>query len=314
VTIQARGGEEVAVDNAEAGLATALSRLHSLFGSEEAALDPYSIGDYGSIVGSRASDLALSSGPSGLEAEVDEAWRLAHVAPVSGFVPGFLHGSLQGDVTESTHIAVALNGVVREVSPVFDVGPGGARFNAIVPDGAFVAGFNALELFSVSGPPANPLVESIEFDNGGRFTVSVAADGNVVSISDTTGTSWVVAEDPRIVGAVDEAVWGVSDFMRSTLEDLQVAGWAVDQRSMRPVDEIVFFINGVFAGSVEPDHERSDIEDGYQNSQVRLSGFRARLSQFLPVASLELRAFALSNENAVELPISPEALTSLAAG
>jgi hypothetical protein len=144
--------------------------------------------------------------------------------------------------------------------------------------------------------------------------MSRSENGDVVSISDSTGTSWAVATDRRIVGAVDAAAWDVSDFMRSTLEDLEIAGWAVDQRVVRPVDQIAFFINGVFAGSTEPNGERPDIEDGYQSSQVSLSGFRERFSQFLPVASLDVRAFALSGGNAVELPITDEARADIAAG
>jgi hypothetical protein len=313
-SIQAREGGEISIDNAEAGLASSLSRLYSLFGSEDGAFDPYSIGGYDSIVGSPAASLSLSSGPSGLEAKVDEAWRLIHVAPDLGFVPGFIHGTISGDVLDDTHVAVALNGVVRAVVPVFEDDSDVTRFNAIIPDNAFVPGFNALDLFAITGPPSSPLVQNIEFDGANRTAMSRAENGDVISIVDSAGTSWQVAHDPRIVGGVDEAAWAPSDFMRSTLEDLQLAGWAVDQRSLRPVEQIVVFINGVFAGTVEPNRARADIEDGYQNSQVRFSGFRVRLSQFLPVGSMEVRAFALSEGNAVELTITEAAQAVIAAG
>ena len=45
-----------------------------------------------------------------------------------------------------------------------------------------------------------------------------------------------------------------------------------------------------------------------------MSGFVGKLSHFLPSDNLDVRAFALSDGNAKELPITDEALAAIAAG
>jgi hypothetical protein len=81
---------------------------------------------------------------------------------------------------------------------------------------------------------------------------------------------------------------------------LAVAGWAVDKLKMRPAERVVFFVDGVFGGSVAPNIERPD-------SPVLMSGFRGQVSHFLQAESCELRVFALAGESAVELEVSDQA-------
>ncbi len=234
--------------------------------------------------------------------------------PTSDFVPGFLHGHLSGDLDENTHVAVGVNGVIRTVVPIFNVENDAAQFHAIVPDEAFLAGFNSLSFLALSGAPEAPQLETIEFQGAQRFALSRGVNGDISSIVDSSGASWNIVEDRRIVGSVDEAFWNESDFAISSLKDLHVAGWAVDQEVARSAERVVFFVNGVLAGSASVNRARNDIEAGYDNSEVRFSGFHGSLSQFLPVSALDVRAFALSRGNAMELPITDEALAAIAAG
>jgi hypothetical protein len=310
--VRAKAGGEVAVNDPQEGVRAAVDRIYSTFGGDDESLDLFSLGGYGSIVG-RPSVL-LPTDSSGLVARVDEEWRFAHVTPEFGFLPGFVRGTVNGDVNENTHIAIALNGLVRTVVPIHDLGENRARFSAILPEEQFVSGFNDLDLFAVSGPENDPTVQTIESGDTRRFQLQKGADGQPVALSDSSGVSWEIVGDSAIRGAVDEAFWDVSEFSRSDLKDLHVAGWAVNEETKKPADQIVIFVNGVFAGSAGLDRERPDMQDAYQTVQLLFSGFRGSLSQFLPVASLDVSAYALSDGLAAELTITDEARADIAAG
>jgi hypothetical protein len=245
---------------------------------------------------------------------VDEAWRYAHVAPYTGFVPGFLHGYLTGPVSANTHVAVAVNGEIRTVVPVFQVDEGKARFSAIIPDDAFISGFNDLQLLALSRNPNAPLVQSIDLGDSSKFQLEVAPTGRVTRLIGANGEFWPIAERSTIIGYIEAAEWYYSEFPVGSPKDLQLPGWAIRLSTLEPVEEVVFFTDGIYAGSVRPDRVRADIEDAYESADVRFSGFVGRLPHFLPSESLNVRAFALSDGVAEELPVTDEALAAIAAG
>jgi hypothetical protein len=235
------------------------------------------------------------------------------VAPYSGFVPGFLHGRLTGEVDAAPYVAIALNGVVRTVVETFDVKGDRARFSAIVPDEAFISGFNDLSVFAVSGPAESPVVREVEVEGHARFEMERANNGRVTRLVDSEGGSWRLEERAPIFGFVDDAVWQQSGLPGGGT-DLHLAGWAIDRVASKPVERVVIFINDVFAGTAEIDRERTDIEESYESSDVLVSGFVGRLSQFIPTANLDVRAFALSDGLAEELPLTDRALEALGDG
>jgi hypothetical protein len=310
LAVRAKAGGEVTLDDPEQGLGEALESAYSMFDTS-GEFDLFAISGYGSLRG--AATVLMDSQPSGLTGQLDEGWRFAHVAPELGFVPGFVHGTVTGDISAGDHIGIALNGSVQTVVPVYDVRQSRAKFSAILPEEGFVSGFNDLDLFAVSGPENNPVVETIDFAGSRRFQMHRGTEGQVVALSDSTGASWEIGET-NIRGAVDEAFWDTSAFSRSDLKDLHVAGWAVNEGTKRPADQIVIFVNGVFAGTASVDGERPDMQSAYQTAQMRSSGFHGSVSQFLSVASLDVRAYAISDGVAEELPITDEALADIAAG
>jgi len=310
--IETEDGKALDLDDLHEGLKTASTRLASTFGGPGNALDLYAFGDYASYVG--RSTMAISAEPSSVAAEVDEAWRYAHVAPYTGFVPGFLHGYLTGPVSADAHVAVAVNGEIRTVVPVFEVDDGKARFSAIVPDDAFISGFNELQLLALSGDPTSPLVQSVDLRDSSQFRLEVAPTGRVTRLIGANGDFWPIAERSTIIGFIDEAEWYFSEFPVGSPKDLQLPGWAIRLSTMEPVEEVVFFANGIYAGSVRPDRARADIEDAYESADVRFSGFVGRLPQFLPSDSLVVRAFAISEGVAEELPITEAATSAIRAG
>ena len=311
--VQGRNGEQVTLDDVEQGVGDGIAYLQALFGNDDGSVDPYSFGDYDSLIGSRPELIGVPS--SSLEAEVDESWRLAHVAPKTGsFVPGFIHGRLTGQVGEGTHIAVALNGEVETIVPMFDIEGERARFNAIIPDQSFRTGFNDLDLYAVSGSADSPIVETVHFEGHNEYEMEEANNGRVTRLLDDEGKTWPIDEQSTLTGSIDEATWLDTDLPGYDLNDLHLNGWVVDEQQSRPGERIVFFVNGTFAGSTAPDLERPDIQAAYETPEVLVSGFVGRLSDFRPVDSLEVRAFALSGGIAKELLITDEALAAIAAG
>ncbi|HJS71641.1 MAG TPA: hypothetical protein VJ858_02860, partial [Acidimicrobiia bacterium] len=87
-----------------------------------------------------------------------------------------------------------------------------------------------------------------------------------------------------------------------------------DEGALRPAESVVFFVDGTFAGSAPLDLERPDIQESYGTPDVLQSGFVGRMSDFIPVGVIEVRAFALANGVAEELPITEDAQADIAAG
>ena len=311
LVVQARTGGEVSLIDIEEGMHRATTDLTDLFGREDGSLDLYSFGDYDSLIGSSSNSLIGES--SALRAYIDESWRLAHVAPYTGFVPGFIHGKLTGEVETAPYLAIALNGVVRTVVETFDVVGDRGRFSAILPDTAFISGFNNLEVFAVSGSAESPVIWEVDVEGQTKFAMEKASNGRVTRLVDSEGGSWRMEERAPIFGFVDDVSWHDSGLPGGGT-DVHLAGWAVDGVDSTPAERVVIFINDVFAATAEVDRERPDIEEGYQSSEALVSGFTARLSQFLPTANLEVRAFALSDGLAEEIPLTGSARTALAAG
>jgi len=295
------------MDSVIEGVFHASEYAYSLFGDGSGRYDPYLLGDYDDLI-DRAPDEVLT-GSSSLDVRVEELWRLAHVTTSANFVPGFISGEIRGVVAPNTHLAIALNGRIEAVVPVRDEN-GLTRFSAIVPDHAFVPGFNELELMAVSGPVQSPEVERIGVDGQHRLQMKLGDSGQPERLIDNDGRRWVVTDEAVMNGYVDATEWYPNGVLDSRMQDLVVVGWAVDKLQIGPAERVAFFVDGVFAGSVEPDIERPDIERAYSDPDALRSGFRGQVSQFSPNENCELRAFALSGENAFELDISERARSS----
>jgi hypothetical protein len=294
----------VRLDDVHAGLRAAVDYEHSVFESPSGSLDPYALHDYDRLVGLDTDVLSVPS--SGVTAELEESWRLAHVGPQTGtFVPGFLHGLIKGDGLEDLHVAIAINGQVAAVAPVYGVdGPEGS-FSAVIPEDAFVTGFNDVQLFTVSGLDDEPSLESIALDGHTRFEMETASTGRVTRLVDGDGGTWPVTDSSPIEGAIDGGEWRDLGLPEAAGQDLEVQGWAVDSQQLRPVEQIVFFADGIFAGSAELGVERPDIAIAYDSQGVLMSGFVGQLSQVRSTGNVQLQAFALSGASATQLSVDP---------
>jgi hypothetical protein len=306
--VGSRFGDGVELGDVENGVIAAIADARSRFEDEDGTYDLFAFGPYASMVGLRSDDLVVA--PSDTKAVVDETSRLARVSVDSGLLPGFIHGVLEGGVTDDVHVAVALNGEITTVVPVLAVEGHEARFTAVLPEEAFVPGFNGLDLFTVSGSPRSPAVRSVELRGGGFLEMTRSADGSVEALVDSEGTRWTLQPAADIVGYVDAAHWVAASFEGNSPPDLQLQGWAVDEKAATPVEQLVFFVDGEFAGAMVPGVERPGIVDIYENDDVLLSGFLGRISQLAP-GELDLRVFALSDGHAAELEILDSAKSAM---
>ena len=288
----------VELDDVAEGVLDATEYAYSIFGDGKGRIDPHSLGDYDSLIGRAPEEVSTGSSP--LEVHVDNLWRLDHVSESISFLPGFVRGEVTGDVEPEMHIAIALNGQIRTVVPVME-GDETTSFSAILPENAFAPGFNDVTLMAVTGPIESPEVKRIELDGQQEFHLEPARSGEPGHLVDGDGRTWELTEEPVITGYVEATNWYPNEAVSATT-DLVVVGWAVDKLEMRPAERVVFFVDGVFGGSVEPDVERE-----HEDRRIRFRGFRGQVSHFLQAESCELRVFALAGANATELDVSDRA-------
>ncbi len=141
------------------GLEATVERKLALFGSGEDPESVYRIGRFRELIGRPLAELPV--GPeSDLEALIIDARAYDRVDLGSFFVPAHIVGSLgrlEGS-GETRHLAIAVNGIIRAVPESYHDQRGVSWFNAMVPEASFRQGANRLEVFLVSGSPAQPLL------------------------------------------------------------------------------------------------------------------------------------------------------------
>jgi hypothetical protein len=273
-------------------------------------IDLYAFGEYASLVGDSTVGL-VDDTPANVSASVEGAGRFVRVKPDSGWVPGFVHGELTGDIPRDAQVALALNGEVQTVVPLVSSERGAARFTAILPDHAFVEGFNSLDLFMVSGSSAAPRIIEAAFEQGTQFQL-IEPSGSVV-LRDSNGGSWRLGVDSPLVGYVDTATWERSGFEATSPMDLQLQGWAFNESTRSAADRIIFFADGEFAGSIRPAVERPGVIDlnDTESEELVTIGFLARLPNLDRESPPEVRVFAVSGETLAELVILDSALEGI---
>jgi len=313
LTIESISGNQIVLDQVERGLAAAVNRVSESFQGDGDGVDPYAMGDFGSLVGSTSLGVNATEA-SGIVARVAEAGRFVHVQPETGWVPGFIHGVVTGEVNGGLHVALELNGAIVAVVPLYGIESGRASFSAILPEGAFVEGFNSLQVYAVSGSPQSPAVAAVRFEDLVRYELDETGQDGATLVIDADGRSWSPDPGSALIGYVDTATWVHSGFESSSPTDLQLQGWAIDEAVPKPAERIVFFADGEFAGSTPLEVERPGLVDVYGTDDVLVSGYLARLPYFSPDVPPQVRAFALSDDVAVELVIVDSALSMIAAG
>ncbi len=147
-TIVAKDGTPYRVDGAFPERWPLIELKERAFGIDPRWEDVFSPGDHADLLGKRLEDLDVPRRSAG-RVELFRPDRFAAVDLETGPVPSYLRGTLWV-AADGIRVAVAIDGVVRSVTtPWAEKSGGKSTFVALVPDGAFRAGANRLEVLTV---------------------------------------------------------------------------------------------------------------------------------------------------------------------
>lgn len=283
---------------AEKGLATSvassvavndtLERKLALFGSGTTSDRLYKIGPYDDLIGRHVSEIGVS-GETGLTVEIDQPEFYAWVAPGASFVPSYLtgHVSTDANVASQVNLAVTVNDVVQAVTRTFREEENVRKFAAIVPETAFRAGRNEIEVFAVSEEKILLRLTQPRSKSDVTYSLIVAPGQVSDAILSSRGESFPVVPD---------ALQAYVDTISLQDEVVSFSGWAADVGRTQPVEAILIFRNGRFFFAGQTLIDRPDIVKVYNNTALQRVGFHYGFPSLLFDAAddLRVRLFAIA--------------------
>jgi Sulfatase len=143
-----------------------LRRQLSVFGAGTTGDALYRIGPHDELIGKRVADLHVVDAPATAHLDGYTAGRLRSLPAHPRVVPTPIPGSLTGPgAARGEDMAVALNGQVAAVTRSFD-NYGSIDFQALVPQSAFQAGRNKVEVFWVTAGAGGLTLERLRLAAG----------------------------------------------------------------------------------------------------------------------------------------------------
>jgi hypothetical protein len=249
----------------------------------------YAFGPEAGLVGRRVGDLAVAAAP-GIAATLQNSDLFAIVDPDSDFVPAYVQGEITGArARPGQTIAVAVNGSIAAVGRTYhDVGK--LRFGVVVPESAFVAGENDVEIFLVTA-------------GRGRAALAPLAGGGarqVLRLARGSGGERLQRPSGEAVRVVPGAVAAYLEVAAVTAGQLHLLGWAGDLERRRPRSAVHVFADGRLVYTLDrPQYPRGNLPDG-----LRYAGFDLRLPVRLVAPRgdrTEIRVFAVVGDVASEV-------------
>ena len=249
----------------------------------------YRVGSYRELIGQEVARLPVRRN-AGLTASIDHAAYFENVDPASGFLPAHVSGSIQWPDRGGVDLAIALNGRLAAVTTAY-ADRSSWRFSAMLPESAFLAGENDIQVFAIDAGDSDQLVlvAGSPAPAGGDYTWN--ADGDSVSYA-----GGKLPTDP--IG-----IKGLVDYISLGEEAVEILGWAIDSANARAVKAILVF-NGpdlVYKGGTHMLREET-----HQFGVVIEVGFHAVIpfSQMPDSTGTDLRVFAVTEDDrALEISI-----------
>lgn len=264
-----------------------LERQLALFGSGTKPDGLFRIGPHNELVGRRVGDVGMAQAGNHL---VELEWPSAfeNVNPEALFVPAHITGRVR--TSRSTglplNLTVAVNGTIRAVTRTFPQDGSAEEFSAIVPETAFQAGKNDVEIFVVS---------EIEGQLRLHRTKNQSA---LYSLTSSTGESGetIKSSNGTFIRVIPGALQGFLDAGVVENDRVTFVGWAADVKNFQLPEAILIFVDGKFFYSRRTNVDRPDIVKAYENTAFQMAGFyyTLPLGSFRNVANSEVRVFALS--------------------
>ncbi len=258
----------------------------SLIGSSSDPLALFRVGPHPQLVGQRLSEQPRLR-PGSAAVKVDGRHRYDDVDLRSPTLPALLTGTVETAEGESSccDLAVAINGTISATVPTYGARGRRQRFAALVPETAFRAGRNRLEVLVIRERGGALELETTAERRRSTYVLREGTDQEAAAIV-VDGVEYPIGNE--LEGWIDSTSGGE--------ETVTVRGWAADRARVGPADEVVTFLDGGFLYAGGPSLVWESVVEHYGDDRYLESGFSFQLArEELPgLESSGLRVFALS--------------------
>ncbi len=226
-----------------------------------------------------------------IEVAINQSWFYDAVDPGSGFVPARVDGRLRSSapIDSRRGVAISVNGIVQAVTQSYP-DRGAERFSALLPERAFAAGENTVEIFVVEEDSAgDPILVPAIDRSGPSYSLARSESGDLMGIDATNGTGCTL---------VDTAVTG-----GAFRDGLSFWGWALDATGRSPGVVIMAFVDGSLAWAGPTGTSPPAAIEPIEQPGFETSGFVFGLTRpLLPRGDdSDLRLFGVVGERCSEL-------------
>jgi hypothetical protein len=230
--------------------------------------------------------LAVSS----VNVDLDDAQLFDNVRPEDAFVPALIKGTVSSKKTDPVSLAVAVNGTIQAVTRSYGHEGRQGRWSVVVPETAFRAGRNAVDVFVVSADPFTP----------GRPSLARAGirRGHGEDIRSRGDLGSMTGPDGQNIRVVPKALGGCLDRVERVDGCLELAGWAADVKHGELPQSLLVLVNERLLYSGRPNAHRPDVGQATGNAGLAAAGFSFALplEWFNAGDNPEVRLFALSRQ------------------
>lgn len=257
-----------------------VERKYRIFG-EPSSESFFRFGELAPLIGQEVATLRRDPARAEVSVATDPLFDAVDVS--GGFIPGFVKGSVEtiGNAAEKEiQLAIALNGIVAATTRTY-YQSGTQLFTSLLPEDAFVAGKNELEIYEVTRA------------DGFRLKKLQRSRGRACHLERSEGgQERIVFQNGDTIRVQPGAVRGYLDFAEKLGRTVKLSGWAIDGNLEGVTESMIVVVDNkcVFAGrhsgTYRPDMERhyglprggyelkilADWLDGRDESAVRVFG------------------------------------------
>ena len=266
-------------------------RKLGLFGSGELPGGLFRIGDRADLVGRRVSEIGIAGEATATEPttgiELDQAWSYGQVDLDSLFIPAHVTGRVRfaRPREASAELAISVNGIVQAVTRTFGHRGRRASFTAMVPEDAFFAGHNRVEVFEVGDRRGTTRLVPTQQPSSADF-----------ALVEVYGKEEIRSSNGRHIPVIEGHVRGHFDLRRGSMGS-KLSGLAFGARR-QAAKTVLVFVRGRLAAALDNGLEGIDRRSQAMELWRRDASFRI----WVPDAFVsEVRVFAILGDAASEI-------------
>ena len=275
-----------------------LDRLDRLMGQEWDSV--YALGSRPTLWRRPVSELPKTA-ESSLQVELDQAWFLDAVDLRADFVPSRVTGIVSkadaaapGEPMREIELALGINGRICATTRALPRVTGDVmNFSALVPLDCLEPEQNEVQVFEViDDSRGEPILAALRGQPSMAFSLQATADGAGALLAAS-------GETVRIDGNAATGRYWVDP--TGVLE-----GWTLQPRALKPVDEVLVFLDGSFVYSTPTDVETPSLALDFGTESLARCAFRAmvpehRAAELRGPGQNRVRVFAVVGSRASEL-------------